>query len=135
MSQDINRCTLVGRLVRDVDLKSTNGGGLIAKFTLASNRSEKRGDTWSEAVGFFDCILFGKRAEALQKRTRKGSRICVDGNLRWSSWQGTDGKKASRVEINVTDFQFLDAKQESGSNSGAASFDSGAMSDQEDPPF
>jgi single-strand DNA-binding protein len=132
MAQDVNSVVLIGRLVRDVEIKATNGGGLIAKFTLASNRSDKRGDTWSEAVGFFDCILFGKRAEALQKHTRKGSRICVDGNLRWSSWEVSDGKKQSRVEINVTDFQFLDAKQDGG---GAASFDSGAMSDQEDPPF
>jgi len=49
--------------------------------------------------------------------------------LRWSSWEGADGKKNSKVEIAVENFQFLDAKQEG----GAASFDSGAMADEDVP--
>lgn len=107
---DINKCVLIGRMTRDIEIKTTNGGGTIGKFSLASNRKEKSGDTWAEKAGFFDCVIFGKSAETLQKYTKKGSKLCIEGSLRWSSWEGTDGKKQSKVEIQVESFQFLDAK-------------------------
>lgn len=107
---DVNRVVLIGRLTRDIEIKTTNSGAMIGKFSLASNRKEKSGDTWTEKPGFFDCVAFGKSAETLQKYTKKGSKLCVDGSLRWSSWEGSDGKKASKVEIAVESFQFLDAK-------------------------
>lgn len=128
MSQDINHVTLIGRLTRDAELVNTKNGGMIAKFTLASNRPEKRGDSWQESVGYFDCQLWGKRAEAIQKHTSKGSRICVHGNLKWESWTGTDGKKNSKVVINVTEFQFLDQKQ-SGDGRDRGPLDGGSFND------
>jgi len=122
---DINKCVLIGRMTRDIEIKTTSGGGLIGKFSLASNRKEKSGDTWTEKAGFFDCVIFGKSAETLQKYTKKGSKLCIEGSLRWSSWGGTDGKKQSKVEIQVESFQFLDAKPqgEQTQGSGPASFD------------
>ena len=134
MANDTNVIILIGRLTREIEIK-TAGQSQIAKFSLASNRSEKRGDTWSEAVGFFDCVLFGKRAEVLQKYTQKGSKICVEGSLRWSSWEA-DGKKQSKVEIQVEQFQFLDSKgeqkTEGAGRDGAAHFDTG-MTDESIP--
>lgn len=107
---DINIVLIIGRLTRDIEIKTTNSGAMIGKFSLASNRKEKSGDTWTDKPGFFDCVAFGKSAETLRKYTKKGSKLCVDGSLRWSSWEGSDGKKASKVEIAVESFQFLDAK-------------------------
>ena len=136
MSQDINRVFLIGRMTRDIEIKTTSGGGLIGKFSLASNRKEKSGDTWTDKPGFFDCVVFGKSAETLQKYTKKGSKLCVEGSLSWSSWEGSDGKKFSKVEIKVDGFQFLDAKpSEQGhtSQGSAASFDGGM--DDTDIPF
>jgi len=134
---DINKVLIIGRLTRDIEIKTTNNGGFVGKFSLASNRKEKSGDTWTEKPGFFDCVVFGKSAEILKQYTRKGSKLCVDGSLRWSSWEGTDGKKQSKVEIHVEGFQFLDAKPEGASEPGAPSaahFDTGALSD-DDVPF
>jgi single-strand DNA-binding protein len=134
---DINKVLIIGRLTRDIEIKTTNNGGFVGKFSLASNRKEKSGDTWTEKPGFFDCVVFGKSAEILKQYTRKGSKLCVDGSLRWSSWEGTDGKKQSKVEIHVKGFQFLDAKPEGASEPGepsAAHFDTGALSD-DDVPF
>lgn len=132
---DINKVLIIGRLTRDIEIKTTSGGSLIGKFSLASNRKEKSGDTWTDKPGFFDCVAFGKSAETLRKYTKKGSKLCVDGSLRWSSWEGTDGKKASKVEIAVESFQFLDAKpqgEQSSDPQGAATFC--GMGD-EDIPF
>lgn len=132
---DINKVLIIGRLTRDIEIKTTNNGGFVGKFSLASNRKEKSGDTWTEKPGFFDCVVFGKSAEILKQYTRKGSKLCVDGSLRWSSWEGTDGKKQSKVEIHVEGFQFLDAKPqgEQGEPQGAAHFDTGGMDDSDIP--
>lgn len=116
---DINKVLIIGRLTRDIEIKTTNNGGFVGKFSLASNRKEKSGDTWTEKPGFFDCVVFGKSAEILKQYTRKGSKLCVEGSLRWSSWEGSDGKKQSKVEIHVEGFQFLDAKAAGGASKRA----------------
>mgnify|MGYP000095923560 FL=1 len=140
MANDINRVILIGRLTRDPELKSTGSGVHFCRISLASNRiiyNRQTGESRDE-VGFFDCIAWGKSAETIHKYLQKGRRICVEGNLRWSSWEGTDGKKSSKVEINVEGFQFLDAKQgegtkESEPQGSAAHFD-GPLND-DDIPF
>jgi len=144
MASDINRVILIGRLTRDPELKSTNNGNYFCRFSLASNRNIYNRQTGEsrEEVGFFECVAWGKSAETIHKYLQKGRRICVEGNLRWSSWEGTDGKKQSKVEINVEGFQFLDGNKQDGgaprdtapAGGGAAAFDSGAMSD-DDIPF
>lgn len=136
MSQDTNFVILIGRLTRDVELISTKNGGMIAKFSLASSRSERRGDSWQESVGYFDCQLWGKRAETIQKFTSKGSKICVQGNLKLESWTGADGKKNSKVIINVAEFQFLDAKQDAPRKADSERpQESGIVYEESDIPF
>ena len=137
MSNDINRVILIGRLTRPPELKSTNSGAYFCRFSLASNRSiyNKQSGENRDEVGFFDCVAWGKGGEAIHKYLDKGRRICVEGSLRWSSWEGTDGKKQSKVEIHVEGFQFLDAKpqgEQSSEPQGAATFC--GMGD-EDIPF
>lgn len=111
MANDINRVILIGRLTRDIELKNTNNGGQFARISIASNRSiyNKSSGESKEEVGFFDCVAFGKQAETMAKYLQKGRRVCIEGTLRWSSWE-SDGKKQSKVEIAVDQFQFLDAK-------------------------
>lgn len=137
MASDINRVILIGRLTRDPEIKSTNGGKYFCRFSLASNRHIYNRDTQEsrDEVGFFDCIAWGKSAETIHKYLAKGRRICVEGNLRWSSWEA-EGKKHSKVEINVEGFQFLDAKPDGAQAepSGAAHFDSQHTAD-DDIPF
>lgn len=142
MANDINRVILIGRLTRDPELKSTSAGKYFCRFSLASNRSiynRESGESRDE-VGFFDCVAWGKPAETIHKYLQKGRRICVEGNLRWSSWETTDGKKQSKVEINVEGFQFIGAKPDGAQDTAhtpdpgaAAHFDSAA--DDRDIPF
>lgn len=131
---DINRTVLIGRLVRDPELKSTNGGTYFCRFTLASNHSLKKSDgSYEDKAGFFDCIVWGKQAEAVHKYVSKGQRLLVEGSLRWSSWEH-EGKKHSKVEINVESFNFIERKQDSQPGQGAAHFDS-ANKAEDDIPF
>jgi len=111
MATDINKVILIGRLTRDPELKSTNSGSFFCKITLAVNRSfyRKEGDV-KEEVGFFDCIAWGKTAEIISKYLQKGRRVGIDGFLRFSSWENQEGKKQSKVEIQIENFQFLESR-------------------------
>lgn len=114
MANDINRVILVGRLTRDPELKSTNSGSYLCRFTLASNRTifQKDGEN-KEEVGFFDCVAWGKLAEVISKYSQKGRRVGVDGSLRFSTWDTAEGKRQSKVEVYVENFQFLDVRNNS----------------------
>ena len=153
MANDLNRVFLIGRLTRDPELRSTNNGTMFCRFSIASNRSyyrkegdQKEGDL-QEYVGYFDCVAWGKQAEVISKYLSKGRRVGVDGSLRWSQWENQEGKKQSKVEIHVDNFQFLDPKGLSPSGDEASSPEpaqsppeseapsgSGAMND-DDIPF
>lgn len=140
MASDINRVILIGRLVRDPELKSTSNGSYLCRFTLASNRSTYNRETQEskDKVGFFPCTVWGKQAEVINKYVSKGQKLCIEGHLDFSSWEGTDGKKHSAVGVVVEAFQFLEKKGEgrpsdSQPNGGAAHYD-GPMGD-DDIPF
>jgi single-strand DNA-binding protein len=103
---DINHVVLVGRLTRDVELKYTNTGFAIANLSLAVNRRVKKDDTWQEEGNFFNCVLIGKRAEALAQYLVKGKQLGIQGELRQDRWEQA-GQPRSRVEIFVNDIQLL----------------------------
>lgn len=114
MTSDLNNVVLLGRLTRDPELKSTNGGQVFCRFTLASNYSQKKSDgSYDEKPNFIDCVVWGKSAEAVHKYVSKGRRLLVEGALRWSSWEH-EGKKHSKVEILVESFNFIERKSDSG---------------------
>jgi single-strand DNA-binding protein len=135
MASDVNRVVLIGRTTRDLELKTTNSGTSFCKFSLASNTSVKKGETWEDKPGFFDCIAWGRSAETLHKYVQKGNRLCVEGRVSWSSWEATDGKKQSKVEIHVESFQFLEKKGDGQQSAGAASFDGEPHGVADDIPF
>jgi single-strand DNA-binding protein len=114
MASDLNRVVLIGRLTRDPEIRSTASGSYICRFSLANNRSYNRRDSSEtvEEVGYFDCVSFGKLAEILSKYLKKGSRIAIDGQLRFSSWETPDQGKRSKVEILIDSFQFLDSRSQ-----------------------
>ncbi|KKK56273.1 hypothetical protein LCGC14_3066170, partial [marine sediment metagenome] len=64
---DINVITLVGRLTRDSELKYTNSGTAICKFSLAVNRKKRQDEQWVEEVSYFDITLWGKLGEAISQ--------------------------------------------------------------------
>ncbi len=98
---DINSVTLVGRLTRNGECKYTQNGGAVVRFSLAVNRAKRSADgKWEEETSYFDCIYFGKAAEAVNPYLEKGRQVAVQGELRQSRWE-QDGQTRSRVEIFV----------------------------------
>lgn len=114
MASDLNAVTIIGRLVREAELKSLPSGSYVSKFSLAVNETQyvKDGEN-KEHVSFIECVLFGKGAEIFCKYAQKGKRIGVIGRLRQSRWENAEGKTVSRIEIMTDHFQFLDSKSAS----------------------
>lgn len=101
MATDINTVTLSGRLTKDGELKYTQAGGAIVRFTLAVGRAKRNADgSWGEDTSFIDCTYFGKSAEAVSSYLTKGRQIFVNGELRQNRWE-SEGQTRSRVEIMV----------------------------------
>ncbi len=110
MATDINSVVLIGRLTRDAELRYSNSGVAICKFSIANNYSRKQGDSWTEETSFFDAVLIGRRAEALHKYLVKGKQVGIKGELRQDRWE-QDGQKRSRVEVYVDDVNLLGGGQ------------------------
>ncbi|MDA3940352.1 MAG: single-stranded DNA-binding protein [Spirochaetia bacterium] len=115
MANDINVVTLVGRLTRDSELKYTNSGTAVCKFSLAVNRKKRSGDQWTDEVSYFDVVLWGKQGEALQQYLGKGKQVAVSGELRQNRWE-QDGQNRSKVEIIANNIQLLGGNTGGGNN-------------------
>lgn len=108
---DTNTSVLIGRVVRDVDVRYTQGGMAIGTFSLAVGRRVKREGQWSEEASFFDIELLGKIAENMRQYLTQGKRIAVVGYLNQSRWKAQDGTNRSKVSIVGTTIQFLDRNE------------------------
>ncbi|MBI1851466.1 MAG: single-stranded DNA-binding protein [Planctomycetes bacterium] len=124
---NLNKVMLIGRLTRDPELRFTPGGTAAAEFGLAVNR------TWTDQSGekkentcFVDIQAWGRQAETINQYMKKGRQIFIEGRLDYSSWDGQDGKKHSRIRVVVESFQFLDGgKREDGPGGEPAGEESG----------
>ena len=110
---DINHVVLVGRLTRNAELKYTNNGSAVSKFSIAINQRRKKDDQWVDESHFFDIVLWGKTAESLNQYLVKGKQVGIEGQLRQNRWE-QDGQARSKVEIFATNVMLLG----SGSGSG-----------------
>ena len=111
---NLNVVVISGRLTHDPDYKTTQKGTNVLSFSVACNE-RKRNDQggYDDYTNYFDCTVFGGRAEYLSKNLRKGMLVCVSGKLTWQSWE-RDGQKRSKVSIIANDVELLSEKQSSG---------------------
>ena len=104
----INIVTISGNLTRDPELRQA-GNTSVLSFGVAVNdrhRNPQSGQ-WENVPNFVDCIIFGTRADALAGLLHKGSKVAIDGKLRYSSWEGKDGKKRSKLEVVVNELELM----------------------------
>ncbi len=118
----INRVVITGNLTRDPELRATPSGMSVLKMGIAVNdrRKNPQSGEWEEIANFFDVTVFGQRGESLSRFLSKGSKIAVEGKLRWSQWETKEGDKRSKVEIIADDIEFLSTRGEGGGPGGYA---------------
>lgn len=104
----INKVIISGRLTRDTELRQTSGGMSVLKFGVAVNdrRKNQQSGEWEDYPNFIDCTMFGNRAEGVSRFLGKGSKVCIEGKLRWSQWE-RDGQKRSKIEVIVDEIEFM----------------------------
>lgn len=111
----LNRVVLVGRLTRDPELRSTNGGMFVVSFTIAFDEYHGKAENRERKSCFVNCTVFGSAAENMSKFTKKGSLVGVDGHLTVRSYETRDNRKVSSVEIICDSLQFLDRRSDDAS--------------------
>ena len=119
----INRVIISGNLTRDPELRRTQSGMAIMSFGVAVNdrrRNQQTGE-WEDYANFVDCTMFGNRAESLSNYLSKGTKVAIEGKLRWSQWE-RDGQKRSKLEVIVDEIEFMSSRNDNGgySNGGYA---------------
>ena len=111
----INRVILTGNLTRDPEIRRTQSGMAIMSLGVAVNDRRKNNQTgeWEDYANFIDCTMFGTRAESVSNYLHKGSKVGIDGKLRYSSWE-RDGQKRSKIEVVVDDLELLSPRNGQG---------------------
>ncbi len=110
MASDLNITTLIGRLTRDPEIRYTQGGQMVASFSVAVNRSYTSNGQKVEQVSYFNCVAWAKLAEIISEYIFKGHRIALQGYLQRRAWDDKDGNKRSTVELVVQNMQMLQPK-------------------------
>lgn len=110
----INRVLISGNLTRDPELRATASGTEVLAFGIAVNDRRKNPKTneWEDYPNFIDCTMFGNRCKYFGERLSKGSKVFVDGSLRWSQWE-KDGQKRTKVEVIVNDIDLATSGERS----------------------
>ena len=111
----VNRVVLVGRLVKDPELRKTNSDISVATFTIAVDNAVKEQDGTRGSL-FLDCRVYRDQADNMVKFTRKGSKVAVDGSLNQRNFVRQDGSKGKVIEVYVDSVTFLDPNPNRESN-------------------
>ena len=115
---NFNKVMLIGRLTRDPETRTFATGGKVAKIGFAVTNRKKNSQTgqWEDEPMFIDIDVFnrgefGKLADLVQDRCRKGSQILVEGSLHLDQWEDkSGGGKRSKHKIVADSIQLLDAR-------------------------
>lgn len=108
----VNSVHLLGRLGAKPEIRYTQNGTPVAKFSLAtSTKYQDKAGNKKETTQWHNCVVWGKSAEAIEKYSDKGSLLFCEGELEYSDYQNKQGQKVYRTEIKVHNFKFLDSPE------------------------
>ena len=107
-----NHIAIMGRITKDIELRTTTNGTNVASFTVAVDRDFDKGKT-----DFIDCVAWRDKADFASKYFRKGSKAVVVGSLQMRDWSDKDGNKRKAAEIVVSSMYFADSKKDAGEKS------------------
>ena len=121
----LNHIVIMGRLVRDPELRRTGSGIAVASFRVAVDRDFAPKDGGERKADFIDCVAWRQTGEFISKYFAKGRMIVVDGRLEMRDWTDKEGNKRTSAEIVVANAYFGDSKRDSdnsGSNYGGNTY-------------
>ena len=108
----LNHITIMGRLVRDPELRRTGSGIAVASFTVAVDRDFGSRDGGERETDFIDCVAWRQTGEFVSKYFTKGRMIVVSGRLQIRSWNDKDGNKRRTAEVVADNCYFGDSRRD-----------------------
>lgn len=123
----INRVMITGNLMRDSELRTTQSGMFVLNLGVAVNdRRRNANGEWEDRPVFVDCVMFGTRAEKIAPYLVKGTKVAVEGRLRYSSWEDKgSGQKRSKLDVTVDEIEFMSSNRPRQGEYQAEAFDYG----------
>ena len=109
----LNHITIMGRFVRDPEMRRTGSGIAVTSFTLAVDRDFKASGANEKEVDFIDCVAWRQAGEFVSKYFTRGRMAVVSGRLQIRSWTDKDGNKRRTAEVIADNVYFADSKSES----------------------
>ena len=115
---DMNSVSLMGRLIADPELKTTQNGISYCRFTIAVNRYSKDGE---DTADFISCVAWRSTAEFICKYFLKGNKIALSGSIQTGSYTDKDGRKVYTTDVNTDKVFFCESKKDGDNNTAAKS--------------
>jgi len=107
----MNIVTLVGRLTKSPEVKTTQSQKEYCSFSIAVDRKFKNANGEREA-DFINCVAWNQQAKLLGQYFQKGSRIGIVGSLQTRNYENSEGKKIYVTEVSVEAIEFIDSKKD-----------------------
>ena len=117
----LNRVTLIGRMVRDPELRTTNTGKNVVEFSIAVDKRIKSQDPNQPTADFFRCKAWNQQADFVSNYGGKGRLCAVDGRLETRKFVDKDGNNREIVEVVADNVQLLDKRSDGGGEGGEPS--------------
>ena len=129
MARGVNKVILLGNLGKDPEVKYTQGGMAVARFSLATTeRAKDKEGNWTDKTEWHNVVAFGRTAEVAGEYLKKGRTVYIEGSLRSSSWDDKEtGQKKYKTEVIINDLIMVGGGQRDGGE-GGGSYGGGAKS-------
>ena len=108
----LNHITIMGRLVRDPELRRTGSGVAVTSFTVAVDRDFGKNENGERETDFIDCVAWRQTGEFVSKYFAKGRMAVVSGRLQIRPWTDKDGNKRRTAEVVADNVYFGDSKRD-----------------------
>lgn len=102
----MNNLTIAGQLGKDAEIKYMPNGDAVASFSVADSQGKDKPTIW------WNCSLFGKRAESLSPYLLKGSAVTVSGSVTEREWTDKEGGKRKSMDVRVQDIALQGGKRD-----------------------
>ena len=135
MARGVNKVILLGNLGKDPEVKYTQSGMAVARFSLATTeRAKDKDGNWQDKTEWHNLVAFGRTAEVAGEYLKKGRTIYIEGALRTSSWDDKEsGQKKYKTEVIINDLVMVGGQRDGGEGGGRGGARSGSNLDQRAP--
>jgi single-strand DNA-binding protein len=119
MAEGLNKVMLIGNLGQNPELRFTQSGQAVLTMRMATNeRFKNRDGEWQDRTEWHNVVVWGKRAEGLNKVVEKGTHMYVEGRLQTRSWEDKSGQKRYTTEIVARNVLLLGGRGGGGGGGG-----------------